>query len=141
MDQSRILPKAALEYVRATTGSFQEVGGLDPLMATGATVERSRVLLGAEVGHYWIFDQKILDLSAYGKFVDNFSQNFGSVTVSLGPQNITVQGIGESQYGADAGASASLSLSNTARLYVNYDGKFRAATQSHQGTVGVELRW
>jgi uncharacterized protein with beta-barrel porin domain len=141
MDQSRIVPKAALEYVRAATGSFQEVGGLDPLMATGATVERSRVLLGAEVGHYWIFDQKILDLSAYGKFVDNFSQNFGSVTVSLGPQNITVQGIGESQYGADAGASASLSLSNTARLYINYDGKFRAATQSHQGTVGVELRW
>src|ERR1700722_19053402 len=141
MDQSRVVPKAALEYVRAATGSFQEVGGLDPLMATGTTVERSRVLLGAEVGHYWIFDQKILDLSAYGKFVDNFSQNFGSVTVSLGPQNITVQGIGESQYGADAGASASLSLSNTARLYINYDGKFRAATQSHQGTVGVELKW
>ena len=40
MDQSRIVPKAALEYVRATTGSFQEVGGLDPLMATGASVER-----------------------------------------------------------------------------------------------------
>ena len=86
MDQSRIVPKAALEYVRAATGSFQEVGGLDPLMATGTTVERSRVLLGAEVGHYWIFDQKILGLSAYGKFVDNFSQNFGSVTVSLGPR-------------------------------------------------------
>jgi uncharacterized protein with beta-barrel porin domain len=30
MDQSRIVPKAALEYVRAATGSFQEVGGLDP---------------------------------------------------------------------------------------------------------------
>jgi uncharacterized protein with beta-barrel porin domain len=141
MDQSRIVPKAALEYVRAATGSFQEVGGLAPVMATGATVERSRVLVGAEIGHYWIFDQKILDLSAYGKFVDNFSQNFGSVTVSLGPQSITVQGIGESQYGADTGASASLSLSNTARLYINYDGKFRAATQSHQGTVGVELKW
>jgi uncharacterized protein with beta-barrel porin domain len=52
-----------------------------------------------------------------------------------------VQGIGESQYGADAGASASLSLSNTMRIYLNYDGKFRAATQSHQGTFGVELKW
>jgi len=141
MDQSRIVPKAALEYVRAATGSFQEVGGLNPLMATGATVERSRILLGAEVGHYWIVDQKIFDLSAYGKFVDNVEQNFSSVTVSLGPQSITLQGIGESRYGADAGASASLSLSNTARLYMNYDGKFRAALQSHQGTVGFELRW
>jgi uncharacterized protein with beta-barrel porin domain len=135
------VPKAALEYVRASTGSFQEVGGLNPVTATGATLERSRLLLGAEVGHYWIVEQRVVDLSAYGKFVDNFEQNFNSVTVSLGPQSISVQGIGESRYGADAGASASLSLSNTARLYLNYDGKFRAALQSHQGTAGVEVKW
>jgi uncharacterized protein with beta-barrel porin domain len=141
LDQSRIVPKAGLEYVHARTGSFQELGGLDPVMATGATVDRMRVLVGAEVGHYWIFDQKILDLSAYGKFVDNLVQNFSDITVSLGTQSITLQGIGESQYGADAGASASLSLTNTARLYINYDAKFRAAMQSHQGTVGVELKW
>jgi uncharacterized protein with beta-barrel porin domain len=140
-DQNRIVPKGAFEYVRARTGSLQEIGGLDPVMATGATVERARILLGAEVGHYWIFDQKILDVSAYGKFVDNLVQNFSDVTVSLGSQSITFQGIGESQYGADAGASASLSLSNTARLYINYDAKFRAAMQSHQGTVGLELKW
>ena len=55
-------------------------------------MDRTRVLVGAEIGHYWILDQKILDLSAYGKFVDNVSQNFSSVAVSLGPQSITVQG-------------------------------------------------
>jgi uncharacterized protein with beta-barrel porin domain len=104
-------------------------------------VERIRVLVGAEVGRYWIFDQKILDISAYGKLVDNLVQNFSDITVSLGSQSITFQGIGESQYGADAGASASLSLSNTARVYLNYDAKFRAASQSHQGTVGVEFKW
>jgi uncharacterized protein with beta-barrel porin domain len=141
MDQSRIVPKVALEYTHASTGAFQEVGGLNPETATGATLERSRILFGAEIGHYWIVDQKILDLSAYGKFVDNVSQNLSSIIVSLGPESIAVQGISESQYGADAGASASLSLSNTARLYINYDGKFRAAMQSHQGTVGVELKW
>jgi uncharacterized protein with beta-barrel porin domain len=141
MDQSRIVPKAAFEYVRASTGSFQEVGGLDPVMASAASVERSRILLGAEIGHYFIFDQKIFDLSAYGKFVDNVAQNFSSVTVSLGTQSVTLQGLGESQFGADAGASASFILSNSARLYANYDGKFRAAMQSHQGTVGVELKW
>jgi uncharacterized protein with beta-barrel porin domain len=110
-------------------------------MASGATVERSRILIGAEIGHYWIFDQKVFDLLAYGKFVDNVAQNFGSVTVSLGTNSISVQGIGESRYGADAGASASLNLSNTTRLYINYDGKFRAAMQSHQGTLGLELNW
>jgi uncharacterized protein with beta-barrel porin domain len=141
LDQSRIVPKAAFEYVRAATGSLQEFGGLDPVTATGVTLERSRFLVGAEVGHYWIVDRKIFDLSAYGKFVDNVAQNLGATTVSLGTESITVQGIGESRYGADAGASASLSLSNTARLYVNYDGRYRAAMQSHQGTVGVELKW
>lgn len=135
------MPKASLEYVRARTGSLQEFGGLDPVFATAATAERMRVMIGAEVGHYWIFDQKVLDLSAYGKFVDNVAQNFGDITVSLGSQSITLQGIGESRYGADAGASASFSLTNTARLYLNYDGKFRAAMQSHQGTVGVEFKW
>jgi uncharacterized protein with beta-barrel porin domain len=141
VDQSRIVPKSALEYVRASTGSLQEFGGLDPVMATGATAERARIMIGAEVGRYWIFDRKIFDLSAYGKFVDNVMQNFSSVTVSLGTQSIIVQGIGESRYGADAGASASLSLTNTARLYINYDAKFRAQLQSHQGTVGVEFKW
>ena len=135
------MPKAALEFVRSRTGSLQEAGGLDPVMATGATAERMRVLVGAEVGHYWIFDRKIFDLSAYGKFVNNVVQNFSDITVSLGSQSITLQGIGESQYGADAGASASLSLTSTARLYLNYDAKFRAAMQSHQGTLGVEFRW
>ena len=141
LDQSRIVPKAALEYVRASTGSFQEMGGLDPVSATGATLERSQMLLGAEIGHYWIVDQKILDLSAYGKFVDNFEQNLGAVTVSLGPQSLLVQGIGESRYGADTGAALSVSLSNALRLYLDYDGKFRSAYQSHQATMGVELKW
>jgi uncharacterized protein with beta-barrel porin domain len=139
--QGRIVPKAGLEWVRSATGSLQEVGGFDPVMATGATFERTRGLMGAEVGHYWIFGTRILDLSAYGKFIDNFEQNFSSVTVSLGPQSITVQGIGESQYGADAGASASLFIGNTARIYVNYDAKLRANLQSHQGTLGLEVKW
>jgi uncharacterized protein with beta-barrel porin domain len=140
-DQNRLVPKAAFEYVRARTGALQEIGGLDPVAATGATVQRVRVMVGAEVGHYWIFDRKILDLSAYGKFVDNLVQNFSDITVSLGSQSVTLQGIGESRYGADAGASASLILTNTARLYLNYDAKYRAAMQAHQGTVGVELKW
>jgi uncharacterized protein with beta-barrel porin domain len=140
-DQMRIVPKGAFEYVRATSAAFQEAGGLDPLSVGSSAISRARVMIGAEVGRYFIFDQKILDLSAYGKFVDNFYQDLGSVQVSLGAQNIIVPGIGESRYGMDAGASASLSLTNTVRLYVNYDGKFRNQLTSHQGTVGFEYRW
>jgi len=100
-----------------------------------------RLMIGAEIGRYWIFDRKVFDVSAYGKFVDNLVQNFSDITVSLGSQSITLQGIGESRYGADAGAAASLSMTSTARLYINYDAKFRAAMQSYQGTVGVEFKW
>jgi uncharacterized protein with beta-barrel porin domain len=139
--QTRIVPKAALEYVHATTGAFQEVGGFAPVAATATAAERARILIGAEVGHYWIVDGKIFDLSGYSKLVDNFEQHFGSSTVSLGPESITVQGIGESQYGVDAGASASLSVTNAVRVYINYDGKFRASMQSHQGTLGIEYKF
>lgn len=140
-DQMRIVPKGAVEYVRATSAAFQEAGGLDPVNVGSTALSRARVMVGAEIGRYLIFDQKILDLSAYGKFVDNFHQDLGTIQVSLGTQSIVVPGIGESRYGMDAGASASLSLTNTARLYINYDGKFRTELTSHQGTVGFECRW
>ncbi|WP_025035879.1 autotransporter outer membrane beta-barrel domain-containing protein [Bradyrhizobium sp. DOA9] len=140
-DQMRIVPKGALEYVRATSAAFQETGGLDPLNVGSSALSRARIMIGAEIGRYFIIDQKILDLSAYGKLVDNFHQDLGSIQVSLGAQNIIVPGIGESRYGADAGASASLSLTNVARLYVNYDGKFRNELTSHQGTLGFEYKW
>ncbi|MEZ2141390.1 autotransporter outer membrane beta-barrel domain-containing protein [Bradyrhizobium sp. DN5] len=140
-DQMRIVPKGALEYVRATSAAFQEAGGLDPLNVGATALSRARVMIGAEIGRYFIIDQKILDLSAYGKFVDNFHQDLGSVQVSLGTQSIVVPGIGESRYGMDAGASASLNLTSVARLYVNYDGKFRNELTSHQGTVGFEYKW
>jgi uncharacterized protein with beta-barrel porin domain len=141
--QSRVVPKVAFEYVRSSTDAFRELGAAFFLVtASGASAERARILAGAEVGHYFIIDRKILDLSLYGKFIDNVMQNFGNVTVSIaGFQPVSVQGIGESQYGADAGAAASLSLSNNFRLYAHYDGKFRAQYQSHQGTVGLEIRW
>jgi len=142
-DEFRIVPKVALEYVRSATDGFTEQGTSFFLVtASNATAERARALIGAEVGRYFIVDRKILDLSAYGKFVDNFHQSFSPVTVSIpGFQPVTVQGIGESRYGADAGAAASLSLSNNFRLYARYDGKFREHFESHQGTAGVEVRW
>jgi outer membrane autotransporter protein len=142
-DEFRIVPKAALEYVRSGTDGFTEQGASFFLVtASNATAERARALIGAEVGRYFILDRTILDLSAYGKFVDNFHQSFSPVTVSIpGFQPVTVQGIGESRYGADAGAAASLSLSNNFRLYARYDGRFREHFESHQGTAGIEVRW
>ncbi|WP_458756207.1 autotransporter outer membrane beta-barrel domain-containing protein [Afipia sp. TerB] len=139
--QSRIVPKLGLEYVVAKTDAFQEFGGFEPVSVADAHAERARLLAGAEIGHYWIVGQQIVDVSAYGKFVDNFTQNVSAVQVSLGANSIAVQGIRESMYGADAGAGLSWIISRTARLYANYDGKFRDGFTSHQGTLGLELKW
>jgi outer membrane autotransporter protein len=142
-DEFRVVPKLALEYVRSQTDGFTEKGQSFFLVtASNATAERARALIGAEVGRYFIVDRKILDLSAYGKFVDNFYQNFSPVLVSIpGFLPVSVQGIGESRYGADAGAAVSLSLSDSFRLYARYDGKFREHFESHQGTAGLEVKW
>jgi outer membrane autotransporter protein len=142
-DEFRVVPKLALEYVRSQTDGFTEKGqNFFLVTASNATAERARALIGAEVGRYFIVDRKILDLSAYGKFVDNFYQNFSPVLVSIpGFLPVSVQGIGESRYGADAGAAVSLSLSDSFRLYARYDGKFREHFESHQGTAGLEVKW
>ncbi len=141
MGQSRIVPKLGIEYVTASTDAFHETGGFLPVGVASSQGDRARVLAGAEVGHYWIAGQQIIDVSAYGKFVDNFVQNMSSVDVSLGNSSIAVQGIRESQQGADAGAGISWMLTSTARLYANYDGKYRSSFNSHQGTLGFEVKW
>ncbi len=141
LGQGRIVPKLAVEYVRAATDPFQEFGGFVPVSAAAALGERTRFLAGAEVGHYWIIDRHVLDLSAYGKLVDNVTQNLSPIAVSANGQTITVQGITESRYGADAGAGISYGLTDVLRVYASYDGKFRQNFTSHQGTAGVEVKW
>ncbi len=141
LGQNRIVPKLGIEYVRAATDSFSETGGLDPVSAAAVSGDRARVLVGTELGHYWVIDGHVLDLSGYGKFVDNFVQNLDPLSVTANGQTIAVQGIVESQYGADAGAGISYGLSQAARLYANYDGKFRQNFVSHLGTLGLEIRW
>jgi len=139
--QNRIVPKLGIEYVRAQTDAFRESGGFDPVTASGVSGERTRVLLGAEIGHYWLIDGHVLDLSGYGKFVDNVVQDLDPLAISVNGQTISLQGVVESQYGADAGAGISYGLTQALRVYANYDGKFRQNIVSHQGTLGIELRW
>lgn len=142
--QSRIVPKAALEWLGIETDAFTEAGGTLPVSVSGQSATRTRLYLGAEVGHYWIVNQLILDLSGYGKFVDNIQQDTGSVNVAFANGTgtpISVQGLSESRYGFNTGATLSLSFTQTARAYLSYDGKYRDGFQSHTGTAGLDVRW
>lgn len=139
--QSRIVPKLGFEYVRAVTDGFTETGGFNPVTAAAVTGERAKLLAGAELGHYFVVDGHVLDLSGYGKLVDNVMQNLDPLAVTAHGQVIAVQGVVESRYGADAGAGLSYGISQALRVYANYDGKFRQNFVSHQGTLGLEVRW
>ena len=100
------------------------------------------MMIGAEVGHSWFSGKTIMDLSAYGRLVDNLSQNPGIVQVSdsLGPLQ-SLSGLRESDFGADAGATLSAKLSDAVRLYVLYEGRYRSNFTSHSATAGAEFRF
>jgi uncharacterized protein with beta-barrel porin domain len=84
----------------------------------------------------------MLDLSGYGRVVDIVSQNIGLTQLSApGVIPVAVTGVSEARTGIDAGAAATLRLSQALRLYAVYDGRFRSNFESHSGTVGLELRW
>jgi len=139
-DQYRIVPKRAqLRICPAPEPDRCRKSRLDPVMATGARWKRARILLGAEVGRYWIFDQKILDIFAYGSW-STTSCRISPTSPSASSQSITFQGIGESQYGADAGASASLSITKHRRIYITTTPNSRRHAIA-PGTVGVEFKW
>jgi uncharacterized protein with beta-barrel porin domain len=108
------------------------------------TATRVRVFAGAEVGHSWIAGRAIWDAAIYGRFVDNVVQDLGELQINFATgagTPVLVAGVRESNLGADAGAVISAKVSQLARLYAVYDGRFRSNYTSHTGTIGVELRW
>ena len=126
------------------TATAAETGGFDPVTVPGQVAARARAFLGAEVGHTWIMEQSMFDLSAYGRVVDIYWRQVPSLLLSSSnmlftPQ--TVQGVLESRIGFDTGAMASYRFARNARAYAGYDGRFRDGYRAHGGTLGVEVRW
>ena len=123
------LIKVAAKMSRGLYGD--RVNEFDARLAKIIRIGRTRTNIGFDL-------YNLLNSSA----VLSYNQAFSTVTVSIpGFQPVSVQGIGESRYGADAGAAASLSVTNNLRFYARYDGKFREQFVSHQGTAGLEVRW
>ena len=145
----RFVPRLTFDWLRSATDAFVETGGTNPLSGSAVTATRIRMLAGGEIGHTWLANtwlggRQIFDFAVYGRLVDNLAQNIGDLiindtTVITTPQLVT--GVRESTLGADAGATFSVKVSQVARLYAVYDGRFRSNLTSHAGTVGAEFRW
>jgi uncharacterized protein with beta-barrel porin domain len=145
----RFVPKLTFDWLRSTTDAFAETGGTNPISGSAVTATRIRMLAGGEIGHTWLANtwlagRQMFDFAVYARLVDNLAQNIDDLiindtTVITTPQFVT--GVRESTLGADAGATFSVKVSQVARLYAVYDGRFRSNLTSHAGTVGAEFRW
>jgi uncharacterized protein with beta-barrel porin domain len=142
-DNSRFVPKLTADWLHTRTDSFTETGGTNPISGSSVSASRIRMMVGGEIGHSWLVGRQIFDVAVYARLVENLSQNIGDLAIS--DPNVTgvqfVTGVRESSMGADAGASFSVKLSQLARLYAAYDGRFRGNLTSHSGTVGAEFRF
>jgi uncharacterized protein with beta-barrel porin domain len=148
-DNWRFVPKLSFDWLRSTTDAFVESGGTNPLSGSAVTATRIRMLVGGEIGRTWLANtwlagRQMFDFAVYARLVDNLAQNIDDLiindtTVITTPQFVT--GVRESTLGADAGATFSVKVSQVARLYAVYDGRFRSNLTSHAGTVGAEFRW
>jgi uncharacterized protein with beta-barrel porin domain len=138
----RIVPKLGFDWQHTKTDAFTEAGILNPVTVAGQTAWRVRGFAGFEVGHTWSAPGTMFDLAAYARAVEILDQELPIATVTGGgAPPATFQSIGESRFGIDAGASASLRLAEALRIYALYDGRFRSNFVSHGGTLGVELRF
>jgi uncharacterized protein with beta-barrel porin domain len=143
-DNSRFVPKLTFDWMQSRTDAFTETGGATPVSGSAVTATRARMLIGGEIGHSWLLDRRVMDVSVYGRFVDNMSQRIGSLQVALAggaSVPVLVAGVRESDYGADAGTTLSAKVTDAMRLYLVYDGRYRSNFVSHSGTVGAEFHF
>jgi uncharacterized protein with beta-barrel porin domain len=144
LGNARFVPKVAIDWIRVSADGFTEVGGLDPETVAAQTSARVRGYAGFEVGQTWVADKTLFDLSAYARFVDILSESgFAILVTSPATPGVSqaVQGATEGHYGLDAGASASVRVSQNVRFYANYDTRLRDHYQAQIGTLGVEVKW
>ena len=143
-NNSRFVPKLTFDWLHSTTGSFTETGGTSPVSGSSVSATRIRMLVGGEIGRSWLVGRQIFDFAVYARLVENLAQNIGELSINdstVGGPPQLVAGVRESSMGADAGAAFSVKVSQLARLYAAYDGRFRGNLTSHSGTVGAEFRW
>jgi uncharacterized protein with beta-barrel porin domain len=141
---SRVVPKLGMDWTRTETNPFTEAGGALPISATGQVSERTRAFIATEFGHTWLADRTIYDATVYVRLIDNLRQDISAVQAmtALGPATaVTIQGIKESRYGFDGGATFSIKPTAMTRLYAMYDVRLRDGYDLQIGTLGLEVRW
>ncbi|MGE3148800.1 MAG: autotransporter domain-containing protein, partial [Pseudorhodoplanes sp.] len=132
------------EWTQTTADNFIESGGATPVLGNAQLSQRTRLSWGAELGHTFVLERSLLDLSFTGKMIDNVSQTGGVVQISstAGPAAPRiVQAANEGRYGFDATAIVSWIFAPGWRLYGLYDGRFHDGFTSNGGTVGLEVKW
>jgi uncharacterized protein with beta-barrel porin domain len=145
LGNTRFVPKLGFDWQRTHTEGYSESGAsLDTASVPDAASTRARAFAGAEIGHSWMVDATMIDLSGYGRFVDIVSQSIPALLVTsvTGAESPSlIQGPLQGQYGADAGATLAIRLTQLSRVYLGFESHFRSGYQAYGGTIGGEIRW
>jgi uncharacterized protein with beta-barrel porin domain len=145
LGNTRIIPKIGFDWLQTHTETYTESGeSLDVASVPDTVSTRARALAGAEIGHSWMVDTTLVDLSGYGRFVDIVSQSNPTllVTSATGTENPSlIQGPLQGQYGADAGVTLTLRLTELSRVYLGFESHFRDGYQAYGGMIGGEVKW
>jgi uncharacterized protein with beta-barrel porin domain len=140
----RLVPKAGFDHTHVFVDSYQESGGSVPVVGTAQTTDRTRIYGALEAGYSVQPAATLYDVSVYGKLIDIVSQRVTPVTASAvvgGFTPILVPAALDERLEFATGASLSVRFATLARLYLNYDGRFRKSFDSHGGILGLEVRW
>jgi uncharacterized protein with beta-barrel porin domain len=141
-NNARIVPKVTVDWLQSRTDAFSETGGTDPVAGGAMNATRVRLMAGAEIGKTWLANRTLFDFAVYGRLVDNVVQEIDALTILNGAGlSQAVAGVTESQFGADAGATLSTKITQVARVYLTYEGRYRSNFIAHSGILGVEARW
>ena len=140
-----LTPYAALDYVHANIGAFNETGGFGALSVNGADGNSFATTLGARAttrinwGEHAVLVPE-LRLGWSHEFLDA-SQTLSTSLVGVPGSSFSATGINFGRDAALVGAGLSMELSPDAKVFVDYDGKLSQRFQEHAISGGLRLKF
>ncbi|MEQ1509555.1 MAG: autotransporter domain-containing protein [Sphingopyxis sp.] len=140
-----ISPHAGIRHVSANLDRFTEVGGPSPLLGRDQTVTRTRLYAGIEAEAGIDLGGATLTSRIHARIARDSGDSSGTADLVFAntPSGPVMQALGPGvgRTVAELGGSIDAAVSDTAHLWIGYDGAFRHGARSHTANAGVSVRW
>jgi outer membrane autotransporter protein len=140
-----VTPYAAVDYVNAHIGAFNETGGFGAFSVNAADSNSFQTTLGVRLtsriamGNYGTLIPE-LRVGWNHEFLDT-SQTIVTTLIGVPGSLTSTTGINFGRDAALIGAGVSMELSPDAKVFVDYDGKLGSRLQEHSISGGVKVKF